>query len=70
MKEPETPPIQIARSRMKEVSVESPNVTGSRRAIPSVALRPGIAPKTIPRQTMANIIKRFRGFKQSNNADK
>ena len=32
MKDPETPPIQIASSRIKEVSVESPNVTGRRSA--------------------------------------
>ena len=70
MKDPETPPIQIASSKIKEVSVESPNVTGRRSAIPKVALSPGIAPNTIPRHTMPKIIKRLRGFKQSNNADK
>ena len=32
MKDPETPPIQIASSKIKEVSVESPNVTGRRSA--------------------------------------
>lgn len=45
IKVPDTPPIQIASSSTNEVSVERPKVTGSSRAIPSVAESPGIAPK-------------------------
>ena len=70
MKEPETPPIQIASSRIKEVSVERPKVTGRRSAMPSVALSPGIAPKTMPRHTIPKIIRRLRGLRQSIRADK
>lgn len=58
MNVPETPPIQIARSSTNEVSVESPNVTGSSSAIPRVADSPGIAPKTIPSATIAMISTR------------
>ena len=68
MKAPETPPIQMARSRMKEVSEERPKVTGRRRAIPKVAERPGIAPKTMPRLTMAKISRRLIGLRQMSKA--
>ena len=70
IKAPETPPIQMASRRMKEVSEESPKVTGSRRAMPSVAERPGMAPKTMPRLTMAKINSRLTGFKQIRSAAK
>ena len=65
MKVPETPPIHIARSNTKEVVVERPKVIGSKRAIPSVAERPGIAPNTIPRETIAMMRMRFTGFRQT-----
>ena len=65
MKVPETPPIQIASSRTKDVVVEIPNVIGRRRAIPRVAESPGMAPKTIPRATIAMIRIKLTGCKQT-----
>ena len=63
IKVPDTPPIQIASSSTNEVSVERPKVTGSKSAIPSVAESPGIAPNTMPRQTIAMISSRLIGCK-------
>ena len=68
IKVPDTPPIQIASSSTNEVSVERPKVTGSSRAIPSVAESPGIAPNTIPRDTIATIRRRLIGSRHVINA--
>ena len=69
MKEPETPPIQIASSSTKLVSVERPKVTGSSNAMPNVALRPGIAPKTMPSATIAKMSTRLMGLRQISRAE-
>ena len=69
IKEPDTPPIQMASSSTKLVSVERPKVTGSSSAIPSVAERPGIAPSTMPRATMAKMSRRLMGFKHTSRAE-
>ena len=68
MNVPETPPIQMASSRTKDVSVERPKVTGSKRAMPRVAESPGMAPNTMPRETMAIISSRLIGCRQTINA--
>ena len=68
IKVPDTPPIQMARSNTKEVSVERPNVIGSNKAIPRVAESPGIAPNTIPNETMAMINRKLTGCRQISNA--
>ena len=68
MNVPETPPIQMASSSTKDVSVERPKVTGSKRAMPRVAESPGMAPNTIPRETMAIISSRLIGCRQTINA--
>ena len=70
MKVPETPPIQIARSSTKDVVEERPKVIGRSRAIPRVAESPGIAPKTIPKDTMAMMRIRFTGLRQTRMAFK
>ena len=67
---PDTPPIQIAKSNTKDVVVESPKVIGNKRAIPSVAESPGIAPNTIPRETIAIMRMRFTGLRQTSIAFK
>lgn len=54
----------------KEVSVERPKVMGSSRAMPRVADKPGIAPKTMPNATMAKISSRFSGFMQTSKAER
>lgn len=68
MNVPETPPIQMASSSTKDVSVERPKVTGSKRAMPRVAESPGMAPNTIPRETIATISSRLAGCRQTINA--
>ena len=70
IKVPDTPPIQMASSMTKEVSVERPKVMGSSRAMPRVADKPGIAPKTMPSATMAKISSRFSGFMQTSKAER
>ena len=68
MNVPDTPPIHTASSRMKEVSLARPKVTGSSSAMANVAERPGMAPKTMPMQTMAKISSRFSGCRQVSSA--
>ena len=70
MKVPDTPPIQMASSITKDVSVERPKVMGSSSAIPSVAESPGMAPKMMPTVTMAKIRIRFSGFRQMSSAER
>ena len=61
IKVPDTPPIHMAKSTIKEVCVDSPKVTGSSNEIPRVADSPGIAPKIIPTTETPVIRRRFSG---------